>query len=201
MKFNRTTLSRFLQLARPLVMAAVAVLFSASAMAQYMWLDASGKKVFSDQPPPANIPKKQILQQPGMPAKQAPTAASQEASAEGDDAVDAVTGEKFAKPAKPVKPAKPEVVAAKPAASKDKDLEAAKKKIDDEAAAKKKVEQEARDVAKAENCERAKGAKLGLASGGRIATVNAKGERVIMDDAARQVETKRIEGIIAAECK
>ena len=201
MKFTCTPFIRFLLLARPLVLAGFAVFFSVSAMAQYMWLDASGKKVFSDQPPPTNIPKKQILQQPGMAAKQAPSAASQEAEALGDDAVDAVTGEKFAKPVKPIKPAAPEVAAAKPVTTKDKDLEAAKKKIDDEAAAKKKVEQEARDVAKAENCERARGAKISLAGGGRIATVNSKGERIIMDDAARQVETKRIEGIIAAECK
>jgi hypothetical protein len=31
--------------------------------------------------------------------------------------------------------------------------------------------------------------------------VNAKGERIIMDEAARMVETKRIEGILAADCR
>ena len=54
--------------------------------------------------------------------------------------------------------------------------------------------------AKAENCARAKKAKATFDSGARIATTNAKGEREIMDDAARAVETKRLEGIIATEC-
>jgi Domain of unknown function (DUF4124) len=191
MTFHRITLSSLVAG----LLAGCALAFSVSASAQYMWLDASGRKVFSDQPPPPNIPKKSILQQPGAAAATAAKPAATEATAEGDKPADAAAGDKA------VKTAKPEAAAAKPVVAKDKDLEAAKKKIDDEAAAKKKAEQEARDVARADNCERAKGAKLSLASGDRIASINSKGERVIMDDAARQVETKRIEGIIASDCK
>jgi hypothetical protein len=37
-------------------------------------------------------------------------------------------------------------------------------------------------------------------SGVRVGRVNASGEREIMDDAARAVETKRIQGIMASDC-
>ena len=54
---------------------------------------------------------------------------------------------------------------------------------------------------RAENCARAKQAKASLDSGVRMAVTNAKGEREIMDDAARAAESKRIQGIIASDCK
>jgi type IV secretory pathway VirB10-like protein len=183
MKFIRRTLPYLVTS----LIASLSLVFSMSAMAQYMWLDASGRKVFSDQPPPASIPSKRILQQPGKSAATPVTSSETDAKpAEGADAA--------AKAA-----AKP--VAAEKIASKDKDLEAAKKKIDDEAAVKKKEEQEVRDKAKADNCVRAKQAKATLDSGMRLAQINAKGERGFMDEAARTVEAKRIEGIIAADCK
>lgn len=187
MKLIRTTLSRSL----PYFIASFGLVFSASALAQYMWLDASGRKVFSDQPPPANIPAKRILQQPGKAAASTPAANADEKPSEDADFDSTKTA------AKP----KAAAVPAQPNASKDKDLEAAKKKIDDEAAAKKKTEQEAMDKAKADNCVRAKQAKATLDSGIRLAQTNAKGERGYMDDASRTVETKRIEGIMASDCK
>ena len=181
MKFIRTTL--------PYVVACLGLAFSVSAMAQYMWLDASGRKVFSDQPPPANVPAKRILQQPGKATVSQTSDVSEKPSSEaGSDEAKSAT-------------AKTPATAAKPEASKDKDLEAAKKKIDDEAAAKKKVEQEKIDAAKADNCKRAKSAKATLDSGVRLSHTNAKGERGYMDDAARMVESKRIEGIITSDCK
>ncbi len=183
MKFIRNTL--------PYLVASFAIVFSASAMAQYMWLDAAGRKVFSDQPPPANIPAKRVLQQPGKATATLPVADSDE---KPNSDTDAGGTKNAAKPKTAVAPAQPN-------ASKDKDLEAAKKKIDDEAAAKKKAEQEKIDAAKADNCKRAKSAKATLDSGMRLAQTNAKGERGFMDDASRMVESKRIEGIIAADCK
>ncbi len=182
MKFIRTTL--------PYLVAIFGIVFSASAMAQYMWLDASGRKVFSDQPPPANIPPKRILQQPGKATVSQTSDMSEKPSSEpgSDDAKTATA---------PKAPA----TAAKPEMSKDKDLEAAKKKLEDEAAAKKKAEQEKVDAAKADNCKRAKSAKSQFETGRPVATANAKGERIIMDEAARMVEAKRLEGIIASDCK
>jgi Domain of unknown function (DUF4124) len=179
MKFIRTVIFS--------AVAATVLVFSLSATAQYQWLDASGRKVFSDQPPPANIPAKRILQQPGKAAAAAPLAstAAEEKPAGGADIA--------AKPA--TKAAAPEKIV-----NKDKDLEAAKKKADDEAAAKKKAEDDARNVARADNCVRAKQAKTTLDSGVRLNQYNAKGERVFMDEAARMVESKRLEGIMATDC-
>jgi hypothetical protein len=189
MKFIRTALPYFIAS----LIASFSLVFSAPALAQYMWLDASGRKVFSDQPPPANVPARRILQQPG---KAAASAATGDADAKADAKTDAgqdADGEKAA--------AKPKTASAPAAPSKDKDLEAAKKKIDDEAAAKKKEEQDVRDKAKADNCVRAKQAKATLDSGVRLGHTDAKGNRGVMDDATRMVETKRVEGIIASDCK
>lgn len=44
-----------------------------SASAQWQWVDNSGKKVFSDQPPPTDIPEKNILRRAGpSPSARAP---------------------------------------------------------------------------------------------------------------------------------
>ena len=180
MKLIRTTL--------PYLVASIGLVISLSAMAQYVWLDAAGRKVFSEQPPPANTPAKRILQQPGKAALTAPVASSdadEKAAGKTADGADAAVK---------TAPA-PKIV------SKDKDLEAAKKKIDDEAAAKKKADDEVRNVARADNCVRAKQAKSTLDSGVRLTHTNAKGERGYMDEATRTVETKRLDGIIAADCK
>jgi hypothetical protein len=172
------------------------MLAAAPATAQYMWIDASGGKVFSDQPPPNNIPPKRILKQPNKSTVSA-TADTNEDKTDGDDPSNPKSQAKSA--AKDATGKASDSV--KKASAKDKELEAAKKKLDDEVAAKKKADEEAREVAKADNCLRAKQAKATLDSGARIGSVNAKGERTIMDEAARTVETKRIEGIMAADCK
>ena len=60
---------------------------------------------------------------------------------------------------------------------------------------------EAQARTQAENCTRARQMKATYDSGQRIARTNAKGEREILDDAQRASEVKRIDGIIAADCK
>jgi Domain of unknown function (DUF4124) len=181
------------------LIASFSLVFTTSAFAQYMWLDASGRKVFSDQPPPVSIPTKNIKKQPGnaAPATLATTTNTETTTAGATSENAAST---TAPPATANKTAetKPTTTAT---TAKDKDLEAAKKKLDDEAAAKKKAEQEKIDIAKAENCKRAKSSKATLDSGMRLAHTNDKGERGFMDDASRMVESKRLEGIIASDCK
>lgn len=161
------------------------LLICTASLAQYQWIDANGRKVFSDQPPPASVPAKNVLQQPGKeataPAASAQTDADANAKASTTPAV-------VGTPAPKTKPV-------------DKELEAKKKLADEAEAAKKVVEEEKIAKTRAENCLRAKSAKAGLASGIRIAVINSKGEREAMDTAARMVETKRIEGIIQSECK
>ncbi|WP_228488467.1 DUF4124 domain-containing protein [Caenimonas koreensis] len=157
---------------------ALACAMPALALAQWMWVDNSGRKVLSDQPPPMDIPARNILRQPGVraaPASETAPAASQAVAA------------------------KPELAASR-AVGKDKDLEAKKKAAEAAEDEKAKAREEENNKIRAENCSRAKQAKVQMDSGTRIARTNAKGEREILDDAARQVETKRIEGIIAREC-
>ena len=152
-----------------------------SAFAQWQWLDRDGRKVFSDRAPPADVPEKNILKRPGkwVAPPEAPAAATEGAS--------------------PPPPA-----GAAPAPKKnelDAKLEEKKKQAEQAEAAKRKAEEDRIAQAKADNCARAKQAKASLDSGVRMSVTNAKGEREIMDDAARAAESKRIQGVIGAECK
>ncbi len=84
---------------------------------------------------------------------------------------------------------------------KDAELEAKKKQGDDQETAKKKSEEDNAAKARADNCERAKTAMATLQSGARMATVNASGEREILDDAKRAAETRRTQEVVASNCK
>jgi len=162
----------------------VACLMSMSAMAQWQWIDKDGRKVFSDRPPPADTPDKNILKQPAgrSPAAVLPAAAVAPTTDTGAAA--------------------PQTAGIAPKLSgKDKELEEKKKQAEDAQAAKKKAEEQKVAQAKADNCTRARQSKAGLDSGMRIASTNDKGERVIMDDTARAAETQRVQSIINSDCK
>lgn len=58
---------------------AAACLAAFAASAQWQWVDKNGKRVFSDMPPPADVPEKNILKRPG--ARSAPAAATDSAAA------------------------------------------------------------------------------------------------------------------------
>ncbi|MBI2748456.1 MAG: DUF4124 domain-containing protein [Burkholderiales bacterium] len=164
-----------------LLMAALTGL-CATASAQWQWINKDGHKVFSDRAPPTEIPDKNILKRPGNRAPMAPASDA----AEGTDA-----------------PAAPQglPVPVKPAGGLDKELEAKKKQAKEAEAAKRKAAEEEVTKAKVENCARAKQAKITFESGVRVGRTNAAGEREIMDDAARAEELKRIQGIIAKDCR
>jgi hypothetical protein len=158
--------------------ALVVTCIATSALAQWQWIDKDGRKVFSDRAPPADVADKNILRRPTghMPSTPAPVA----------DA--------------PPADSTPAAPAAK-GAGIDKDLETKKKQAAEAEAAKKKADEERITKAKIENCARAKQAKATFDSGVRVARTNAAGEREVMDDAAREAETKRIQSIIDRDCK
>jgi hypothetical protein len=83
----------------------------------------------------------------------------------------------------------------------DKELEAKKKQAADAEIAKRKADEDRVTKAKVENCARAKQAKTTYDSGVRLSRSNAAGEKEILDDAARAEELKRIQSVIAADCK
>ena len=160
------------------ILIALACTMPVVASAQWMWVDNNGRKVLSDQPPPNDVPVKNILRQPGV--RKAPA-------------------EEIATTPAASSPAKPDLAAVK-GTGKDKDLEAKKKAAEAAEAEKGKAREEESNKIRADNCSRAKMAKLQLDSGNRLARTNAKGEREVIDDAGRQVEAKRIDGIITRDC-
>jgi hypothetical protein len=92
-------------------------------------------------------------------------------------------------------------VQVQPQGGKDKALEE-KRKLAEAAEGEKRKAEEAKVAAmQADNCSRARTAKAGFDAGYRIAQTNAKGEREILDDNQRAVEVKRLEGVIARDCK
>ena len=143
-------------------------------IAQWQWIDKDGRKVFSDKAPPSDVPASKIVKSPGnRPIEPDPvTPAAQAAPASAPK----VTG-------------------------KDKDLEDKKKQVQAAEDEKKRAKEEEIAKARAENCSQAKRAKATLDSGVRLAQVNAKGEREIMDDTQRAAESKRLDVVITRDCK
>jgi hypothetical protein len=159
---------------------AAACMMAVAASAQWQWIDKDGRKVFSDRAPPVEVQEKNILKRPGT-----RTLVSNTTEVPPTDAATA-----------------PQPAVSIPKLSGvDKELEERKKKAQEAELAKRKAEEEKILKAKVENCARAKQAKASFDSGVRIAHTNDKGEREVMDDAARASEIKRIQSVIDADCK
>ena len=54
----------------------LACAFPVLSIAQWQWIDKDGRKVYSDRPPPPDIPAKDVIKQPAPGAKTAPQAAA-----------------------------------------------------------------------------------------------------------------------------
>ncbi|MGJ7496253.1 DUF4124 domain-containing protein [Variovorax sp. RT4R15] len=156
-----------------------------AASAQWQWIDNTGKKVFSDQPPPLDVPEKNILRRAA--------GASQRASVA--PAPGAATAPDAAAPG-----AAPAAGVPKPTGV-DKELAEKTRKAEEVEKAKQAAEAQKVAQAKADNCTRAKQGKATFDSGIRVARVNAQGEREIMDDKARAAEAQRVQAVIDSDCK
>ncbi|WP_284412763.1 DUF4124 domain-containing protein [Acidovorax sp. SUPP3334] len=161
-----------------LLLAALACTWAMGAAAQWQWIDKDGRKVFSDRPPPADIPQKSIMKQPGNSISARPVAVA--------PAVDGASAPGAASAPRPT--------------GKDKELEERKAQAEAAEAAKKKADEERQAKVRAENCERARQAKAAMTSGQLFSQNNAQGERVFMDEAAKAAETRRADNVIASEC-
>lgn len=137
--------------------------------------------MFSDRPPPTEILDKDILKRP-----HGRSASVQPPSAPTDS---------------------PAAQAAKKASQSpqlsriDKELLEKKKQADAAETEKKKAEDEKVLKARVENCALAKQAKATFDSGVRVSRTNEKGEREVMDEAARAAEVKRIQSVMDADCR
>lgn len=162
------------------VLAAVCtVALAQSGSTQWKWRDAQGRITVSDLPPPRDVADKDILQRPDPAVRKAkPAAPTASAAASAPAQADASGG-------RPV----------------DKDLEAKKRAADAERQAKAKAEEDKLAAQRAENCKRARAQIAALESGQRMARFNAKGEREILDDAARAAEMRVARDVAATECR
>jgi hypothetical protein len=171
-----------------LALAACLACGAAQATGLWKWRDANGRITVSDQPPPREIPDRDILERPAArnPAADATGAANRPPAAPRPAA------------ASPAGPA-----ASGPAARIDPELEA-RRRADAakgrEAAKAAPPEDPQTAARKRENCERARGLLATLDSGQRMARLNDKGERVVLDDAARAQEARRARDVIASDC-
>lgn len=161
---------------------------AAQAATVWKWRDANGRITVSDQPPPREIPERDILERPSPRSSLVTTPAAPAAP----------TGQ-----ARPASAAAAGRAASGAAARTDPELEARRRAEAARAreAAKAPPAEDAQATArKRENCQRARAALASLESGQRMARLNEKGERVILDDAARAQEALRAREVIAADC-
>ena len=83
----------------------------------------------------------------------------------------------------------------------DKELQARKKAAEAEQQAKAKAEEQRNAAIRADNCARARSHLATLDSGQRLARINDKGEREVLDDEARAAEVRRAREVIASDCR
>jgi hypothetical protein len=167
-----------------LALATVAAAYMSGAAGQWAWKEDSGRVVYSDRPPPANIKSTQILRQPAMaapaPAPQAATPAG--TAADGD------------------KPAASPAASSAPKSVAERDMEFRKRQQERADSERKAQEEQQKAAAKAADCERSRGYLRSLEDGVRISRTDASGNREILDDAQRATEIERTRKSIQQLC-
>lgn len=146
------------------------------AHAQWKWRDKDGRVTASDLPPPREVLDKDIIARPPVPRRTS------------------------AQPAQPASAASAPGLAALPKGPLEREVEARKRAVEQDVAAKAKLEEDRLRVQRAENCRRARGQLAALDSGQRIARVNDKGEREVIDDKARADEQRQARAVINSDC-
>lgn len=150
-----------------------------SALAQWKWRDGSGKIQYSDIPPPAGVPEKDILQRP--PGTRAPIVVR---------SLDAASA-----------PAAPASAAAAGPSKAELEQQAKQKQEQEQLAKKQKDEDKRLAEQRADNCKRATSSLRALEDGVRITRRNEAGETVFLDEKQRAEEMQRTRTIMASECK
>ena len=164
---------------------AVACTWSVGALAQWQWTDNDGRKVFSDRPPPVDVPPSRIVKQPhALRSRTVTPPPATDAQAAPAALAEAAAAPKVA-----------------PASGTDKALEEKKAQAEAAEAAQKKAQDDKRAAARAENCTRAQRAKTTFDSNRPIRQTNAEGNSVVLDANERAAEVRRIQTIIDADCK
>jgi hypothetical protein len=161
-----------------LVLALAACLAAPVAQAQWMWRDKAGQVHISDRPPPSEVPDKDIMRRPSG-QRAAPAASAAPAAPAASAAASA-----------PLE-GRPRV---------DPELEARRKRAEQEQAAQRKQAEEQAAALRAANCKRAQDQLRTLESGMRMARLNEKGEREVLDDNARAEEAAHARTVAERNC-
>jgi hypothetical protein len=164
----------------PLFAVATLLLFSAASHAQWKWRDKDGRITVSDRPPPRDVADKDVLMRPQV-ARRVSIAAS--APASGASGATAAAGAEASK------------------TPLEREVEARKKAAEQEQTTKAKAEESKLAAQRADNCQRARSQQAALDSGQRIARLNNKGEREVLDDNGRADEMRQAREVIASDCK
>lgn len=166
-----------------LAIATVAAVYVSGAAGQWAWKEDSGRIVYSDRPPPANIKSTQILRQPAAaapaPVPQATTPGG--ATAEGE------------RPGTAPAASAPKTVA-------ERDMEFRKRQQERADSDRKAQEEQQKSAAKAAECERARGYMRALEDGVRISRTDAAGNRDYLDDEQRAAEVERTRKAVQQLC-
>ncbi len=162
-----------------LARASLTLLAALPADAQWKWRDKDGRITVSDRPPPREVPEKDILGRPNTAAQRAQAAAA----------------------AAPAAGTATAAQASAPVTALEREVQARRRAAEEEKAAKMKAEEERNAARRAENCRNARNHLAALDSGQRIARMNDKGEREVLDDAARAQEAQRAREVIASDCR
>jgi len=149
------------------------------ALAQWKWRDKNNQVQYSDLPPPQGVPEASILQRPAAANRRVLSAVAASSAQAAASAASGLAAPKGVEP----------------------ELEAKLRKEEQEKAAKSKAEAEKLAAQKADNCSRARTQLRGLDQGLRVARVNEKGERELLDDKGRAEEAARNREVINADCK
>lgn len=147
------------------------------AQAQWKWRDKDGRVTASDLPPPREVLEKDILQRPPE-VRRAPAQPAASAPAQGAPGL-----------------------ASKPKGSLEREVEARKLAAEQQQAAKTKADEDKLRAQRDENCRRARSHLAALDSGQRIARVNDKGEREVIDDRTRADEQRQAREVVASDCR
>ena len=166
-----------------LVAGLLAGLTALPAAAQWKWRDASGQITASDRPPPKDIPEKDILSRPTTtPVRRFVPPPAEAASAPAGTAANAAGNA----------PAR---------GSLEGEVDARRRAAEQEAVAKARAEEQKAAQQRAENCRRARSHLAALESGQRMARVNEKGEREVLDDKGRVEEMRSAREVISSDCR
>ena len=180
---------------------AASLLLAGNASAQlYQWRDTNGRVVYSDAPPPPNIPPGSIIKTPkgrstAVPTPAPTTAAAVDSGKPGATAsagAGASTGAGASSTS--AKAGGPKTVAEREAEYKKRQAESAEKAQKDEQTA-------AADQRREEQCKGMRQGMAALESGQRVRRFNDKGEPYFVDDAERGRELEKMRKDMAtAKC-